>query len=213
MADAADPLVVSVAGTAVENEGGDYITVTWNEPIDQTTGLDTANYAFTNNGNPIDLTFATVRYSSIDHSVTFFLPEGEELDPAFQINSTINNVADVSGNALAVAITPSGTITGDTTAPSVLNAFANLREDATGRTIDVLFDEAVDGTFTGAFANWSTSGLASVTAATVVDSQYVRLTLDQALAGGDTVDLATGLNDLANNTQNVGGNLSFAPEL
>ncbi len=211
-ADVAAPNVLSVSGMATEGVGGDFITVTWDESIDLVTGLDTANYSFTNNGNAVNLTGATVRYNSLDHSVTFYLLDGVELDPAFQVVSSISNVLDVSGNSVGGPITPSGAVGGDTTAPSVLMAFVNLRESPTATVVDVLFDEDVNTGFSGLFPAWGTSGAANVISATVMDNKFVRLTLDAPLIQGETVDITTGLPDIAGNIQNTPANLVVTPQ-
>lgn len=211
-ADAAAPNVISVAGVSTEGVGGDYITVAWDESLDLVTGLDISNYSFTNNGNPVDLLGATVQYNSIDYSVTFYLQDGVELDPAFGVTSSISNVQDVSGNSIGGPITPAGAITGDTTPPSVSEAFMNLRVAPNATVVDVLFDEDVDTAASGLFVAWGTSGAASVIAAEVIDERHVRLTLDVPLIQGETVDITTGIPDVAGNIQNTPANLVATPE-
>ena len=211
-ADVTAPNILSVSGMAVEGVGGDFITVAFDESIDLVTGLDTANYSFTNNGNAVSLLGVTTRYNSLDHSVTFYLMDGVDLDPAFQVLCSISNVEDVSGNSLGGPVTPAGVIAGDTAAPSIVEAFVNLRESPTATVVDVRFDEDVDPAFSGFFVAWGTSGVSQVTAAEVVGHDFVRLTLDAPLVQGETVDLTTGLPDLAGNVQNNVPNLTVTPE-
>lgn len=211
-ADAAAPNVVSVSGTAVEGVGGDYVTVVWDESLDLVTGLDINNYTFSHNGSTLDLSNAVVRYNSIDFSVTFALPAGINLEPAFPISSTIVNVQDVAGNALAGPITPAGTVGGDVTPPSIVAGFMNLREAPNATVVDVLFSEAVDSLFVDFPAAWGTDGAASVIDTTVISTNHVRLTLDVPLVAGESVDITAGLPDLANNTQSNGPDLTVTPE-
>ncbi len=211
-ADVAAPNVLSVTGTAVKGVGGDFITVTWDESIDLVTGLDISNYSFTNNGNAVDLTDATVRYDSLGRTVTFYLDSAINLDPAFTVQSTISGITDVSGNSVGGPISPAGAIGGDTTPPTITEAFVNLRQSPTATVIDVHFDEDVNTAFSGLFPAWGTSGTANVTSAVVIDNDFIRLTLDAPLLLGETVDITTGLPDLAGNVQNNAPSLTITPE-
>jgi hypothetical protein len=91
-------------------------------------------------------------------------------------------------------------VTGDVAAPDFFAAFVNLRANASGRVVDVLFDEDVDETFVEDETNWSTSptGL-SVQSAACLGGNVVRLTFATPFPSGEDVELASGLPDLAGN--------------
>ncbi|MCP3917928.1 MAG: hypothetical protein GY711_20465 [bacterium] len=195
-ADATAPTVTTTAGTAVANDGNDFIVVTFDEQVDTTSALTAANYAVTN-GAAVDVTGATFTYSSTSSSVEIMLPDGVHLDPASAISITTSNVTDVAGNAI-VAAAVAGVVGGDTTAPGIADAFANLRQDATNAVIDVMFDEDVDTTLATTIGNWAGSGGQAATAVTQLDGGIYRVTLDAPLGTTETLT-ASNIEDLAQN--------------
>ncbi|MEM7518299.1 MAG: Ig-like domain-containing protein, partial [Planctomycetota bacterium] len=213
IADAVEPGLDDVAAVSVAGVGGDYLEIDWNESMDLTTALDLSNYAISTSAGAIDLTGAETRYFSDTQTVRISLPVTVDLDTALTVDFSISGVADATGNTLSGTAQLSKAVSGDMVPPSIENAFANLRFDATGRTVDVLFDEDIDETFVTTVLFWSTSGAANVTAVEALSSNRVRLTLDAALLGGDTISLGTGLEDAAGNAQTVANPLSIEPVL
>ena len=205
--DTAAPLLASVAGVIGTGTGGDVITVGFSEQIDIITGLDSTNYEITN-GSAVSLSGASLTWDSVTAAVTIALPAGTELDANQSLSVTVSGVEDAAGNAMGTPITLGGPLTGDSQAPDISMAWTNYQEDTSGQTIDVLFDEHVDTSFAGTLANWSTDGVASVQAVEVIAADHVRLSLDVQLVPGDSVQLADGLEDLA---QNAAGALSAVP--
>ena len=206
--DATAPIISSVSATAVSGAGGDTIEIDYNEEVDPDTALDVDNYALTQGGNVVSLSGATVTYDSTTSTVTLTLPVGSELDYSAGWTLTVSDVEDVVGNPLAAPVGVSGAVAGDGTAPSIVSSFVNLREDESGTTIDVLFSEDVDVSYISDYANWSTDGAASVSAATLIDARHVRLTLDTAMASSDVLQI-TAVEDMA---ANASGNLTSDPQ-
>lgn len=89
----------------------------------------------------------------------------------------------------------------DATAPTVDSVVQDRGADSTGRTIAVTFSEAVTAATAEVAGNYTVSGGANVTAATLrVDERTVDLLLDAlAIPGTATVDIAAGIEDAAGN--------------
>ncbi len=208
-ADAFGPSILSVSGQSVEGLGGDTVTIDFDEPIDPATGFNLSNYTVTNGAALIDLSNATTRYVSGSNRLIVNLAPGVELDPTQSLTVQAQNIADFSGLVMNPPANVGGAVSGDTTPPSSAQAFANLREDAGGLAIDVLFDEDVDQGFASQVLNWSTTGAALVTAVEVLGASHYRLTLDAPLAGGDMLQV-DGVPDVAGN---VAVTFSIAPTL
>jgi hypothetical protein len=196
------PALVSVSGTAVPGEGGDHITVTFNEPVDRISGLNAGNYAVTNGGVPFQLTSAGAWYDSTSYSTRIFLAPGYEFDAALPIQVTVQNIEDHSSNAMAGPVSLGGVVGGDTaTPPGVVSAFTNYQANAFGLFVDVLFDEAPDPLFVSDPFNWSVTGggLPVVLGVTRLGEDEYRVSLSTALGSGEELEIAAGLMDLAGN--------------
>jgi hypothetical protein len=207
-AEVAGPLVVSVDGTAVANAGGDLVRIHFDRPIKLSTGLVPGNYTVSNGGS-VSLSGASLSYASATNTITIELSAAGELDPTQPLTVTVDNVLGHSGLAINPPANVGGAVGGDGVAPDFAAAFANYREDFSGAVVDVLFDEDVEVAFALDVLNWSASGGQNVTAVEAMDGKMFRLTLDQILDPGDTLDLF-GLPDLAGN---LSGAISIPPEL
>lgn len=200
--DTSAPLLVSVTGTAVPGVGGDYLTVVFDEPVDQNYGLTLTNYVVTNGGAGITLSSSGSWYDSTTYSVNFYLASGYEFDASSMINVTVANISDHSGNAMSAPVALGGVVGGDTvTPPSVVSAFVNYRESSSGYQVDVLFDEAPDEAFVSDPLNWDTTGGSpeTVFAMEKVAEDHYRVILSGALGVGEELEIVTGLPDLAGN--------------
>ena len=186
-ADGAAPLVTSVTGTSVSGLGGDTVTVTFDEQVDTATALDPANYQVTNGLRTLNPQYSRLTYQSATNTVTMTFASGHELDSSVGVTVQVQNIADHGGNVMASPVTLGGSVTGDTTAPGIASAFVNWRVDPTGKTIDVLFDEDVDETFSGVLGNWSASGGPSVVSLDFLEDDHVRVVLSSALGSSATV--------------------------
>jgi len=201
--DSTPPGLVSIAGTSVEGLGGDYVRAVFDEPLDLATALDPLRYAITNGIFTVNMSAVTARWDSTSNTVTLYLPEGEELDPASILSVIVGSVADSAGNIPGAPLSDTGVVTGDVTPPSFSNAWTHFQLDNAGTTIEVLFSEDVDTVFSGDEALWTTTGFADVNSVAVISGDHVRLTLSQAMQPGDTLVLFAGQRDVARNPAGV----------
>lgn len=201
-ADTAAPLVASVSGLSVPNLGRDQIFVTFDKQVDMDSALLPSNYTLTNGSRTFNPSVTRLTYDSTTRTVVISLPSGSELDTSAILNVTVQNVADFSGNVMPSLVSLNGAVTGDVTPPTFSNAFVDLRVDATGRTIDVLFDEDVDATWAQNAANWTVSGGPTVTSVTMLSGKHARLVATGAIGASATVDLV--------NQPDLAGNVSSA---
>jgi len=197
-ADASAPLVSSVAGTIVPGFGGDYVTVTFNEPVDTATALGSANYVVQTGATTLSLTGATLSYAGNSNTIRVTFASGQELVAGAALTVTVSGVADLFGNTMGAAVTVGGSTSGDSADPDFDRAFVNYRADAAGTIIDVQFNEDVDETFVTSTTNWSATGT-SISSVEVLERNHCRVTLAAALGSSGTLGL-TGLPDIAGNT-------------
>jgi len=196
------PILVSVSATAVAGEGGDYVTVVFDEPVETSSALFSGNYSVTNGSNTVEITTSGAWYDSVTQSVSFYLAPGFELDAAQAVNVTVSNVADHSGNLMPTPVALGNVVTGDTTTPpSAQNAFTNFRANEFGLLVDVLFDEAPEESFVTNPFNWNVTGGGGqiVLGVQRLDEDEYRVSLSGALGNGHELEIVTGLPDLAGN--------------
>jgi hypothetical protein len=207
-ADTSGPLVSSVQGVIREGWGGDEVLVTFDEPVTGTTALNSANYAVQSGASVRSLSGASLSYSSGTSVVHIRLAGGQDLQAGVPVNVTISGVQDFSGNPMSAAVQVGGPTSGDSTPPAFANAFVNLRADANGAVVDVLFSEDVDPTFAANPLNWGASGGVTVLSVSMQERNHARITLSGPLAAAGTLQM-TGLPDVAGNAS---GTISVDPE-
>jgi hypothetical protein len=195
----------AIAAAQVSGFGGDTLTITYTEPVTVSNSTITSSYTLTANGSSLSLAGSTVRYSSIDNSVRFTLASGQEFPNASAVSLTITGVTDHAGNSLSGILL--STSSGDSSAPTMVSAFANYAADASGAMVDVLFDEDVNVTRAEDETNWSTTGTATVVFVERVSAKHYRVTLSEALAAGDSLRA----NTMRDATGNQSGLLSVNP--
>jgi len=205
--DSTPPLVVSVDGLIRPGWGNDEVHVLFDEPVSNATALTAANYTVTSGGVARNLAGALLTYTSALNQVTIKLAAGQDLLAAGPLSIGVSGVRDVSNNLMTPLVGVGGATSGDTTPPSMTKAFVDLRQDATGVVVDVLFSEDVDQVFAGNPAHWTASGGVTVTAVDMRERNHARLTLSAALAPAGTLQL-TGLPDVAGNAS---GAISIDP--
>ena len=164
-ADGTAPLVSSVAGTMVSGSGGDFVTVTFNEPVDTVTALDASSYVVHTGATTLSMTGAVLSYSGNTNAVTIAFAAGQELVSGAALTVTVSGVSDLFGNAMASAVTIGGLTSGDASDPAFDQAFVNYRADAAGAVIDVQFSEDVDTSFVSSTSNWTATGIPTPTVA------------------------------------------------
>lgn len=197
-ADAAGPLVVSVAGSIRPGYGGDELRVTFDEPVQPSTALDSSNYTVQTGGLARSLSGASLSYSSVTNLVRIRLAGGVELLAGQPVSVGITGIQDFSGNTMSSGLQVGGSTTGDATAPAFTNAFVNRRIDPNGTVVDVLFSEDVDAAFASDALNWTATGGSSVLSVSMRERNHARLTLATALPATGTLQM-TGTPDLAGN--------------
>jgi len=202
-ADVSEPTVVSSTTVITPGFGGDYVDVLFDEPLDPATATIGANYVVTDGAE--ELRLLGVIYNSGTSTVRLLVDDMQE---GASIVTTMENLADFAGNALAGPTPSAAVANGDAVTPTINAGVSNLWWDAAGTTVDVEFSEGIDYAFAATPGNWSTSGSATVTAAEAIGVDHVRLTLSEALGAGETVILNAGLADPAGNTA---GSLAIAP--
>lgn len=195
-ADATAP-TATIAATAVAGLGGDFLTVTFDEPVSQAAALTLANYAFTVGGSAVDLTSAAISHNSLSDAITIWLPATIDVDESAAVTAVVSNIGDLSGNALAVQ--PAGvTVGGDTSDPDFSSAYVNWIADGTGQTVDVLFDEDIVEAFVETPGNWSASLGTPIVSATLIAPNIARVVTTGQIGAAETLDI-TGLLDPAGN--------------
>lgn len=196
--DVTGPSVSAVSGLVQPGAGGDRVVVQYDRPVQSGVALDWHHYTATQGSTVLDLSTATPRYDSTTNSVHFILAEGQDLLDGVQVHVTATGVTDLAG----LTMTPAdllGDTTGDSTAPSLVAAYVNRREDAQGRQVDILFSEDVDPILAILPVNWLSSGGQTPLSVTQLTGDSVRVTYATPLTGGEVLS-AIGLMDLAGNT-------------
>lgn len=205
-ADATAPLVTSVTGTIVPGYGRDYVDVVFDEPV-TTAVLAGSNWSVSSNGSPLALTGSRITMLGTSNTVRIVLGSSSDLDAAGNVSITVNSASDYSGNAIAAPVTLAGPVSGDSTPPAALQSFVNWRQDPTGTTVDVWFDEEVDSSVAGVAANWSATGGVTVSAVELLERDHYRLTLSASFGVSDTVSIS----NLQDPAGNAAGTLNFDP--
>jgi hypothetical protein len=196
--DGSAPLLNSVTATSVSGLGDDTIQIEFTEQLDLVSALEGTNYTVTN-GISLPLTNATFSWDSTTATVTIHLPDGMNINVNQALSVSVNGVMDASGNAIGTPVALGAVITGDSTAPTVAKSFVNFDADPFGGAVDILFDEAVSMAFGANIANWTFTGVGAITSVTQIASDHIRIQVAATVSGGDTLDLASGLTDLAGN--------------
>lgn len=196
--DAAGPIVTSVSGEIQQGRGGDTVSITFDKPLQTGLALNSANYTIDQGGSIFDISGIVPVYVSGTNTVVFTLAEGQDLDASQQVHVTATGVTDLAG----LVMTPAnelGAVSGDVSAPALVDAFVNLRADATGRSIDVLLSEDVDPSILVLPVAWSSTGGQSVITVERLQGDVYRVFLFTAPTPGDQLTILAGIEDLAGN--------------
>jgi hypothetical protein len=205
--DAVGPALVTAEAVAVPGVGGDFLRLTFDEPLTISSATDTANFTLTVDGTVLDLSTVAIDYRSVGNELRVPLPEGVEFDVNGTVAVRAENLTDMAGNPLAAPIDVGATLTGDAQPPSFEAAGIDLRAGALGQVVLVRFDEAIDATALATPGTYSTSGGAIGAEVEVIDPRTVRVVLSNAPGADETLEV-TGLRDLAGNPS---GTLAIDP--
>lgn len=206
-AETSGPVVLSVLGVATPGIGGDLVVVTFDHPVDPSSGTLLENYVVSQGGVALDISGASVRFDSGPATVTLGLAPGVELDASLGIHVFVDGVQSHAGLTIDPPASVNGSVTGDMTAPGLVAGLVDLRTDAAGTTVDLRFDEHVDPTAVGDPLSWDVDGGLLVTSATLIHADVVRVVLSGPLGPGDEIRV-TGATDLAGN---AAGQIGFTP--
>ena len=186
----------NVAGVTVANEGGDHLTVVTTQAFDPDSAVVPANWTLTVAGNPVTMADQEFEYDLASKTLTITLDFDLNNGDTFTIIG--NGVLDVDGQPFLAG--QFNTVSGETTAPTVLSVVQNRTQDARGRTLDVQFSEDVDGATAENLANWTISGAQALQSATLLPGlDRVRLVYDAHVIPGQTTLTVDAVDDLAGN--------------
>jgi hypothetical protein len=199
-ADSNGPLVSgAVSATAAEGIGGDFLTVSFNESINSQLALNPSLFGITVGGQAINLSQALIEYNSVGQRLLIYLPAGSEFDLSQTVVASVAGVEDWAGNPMPAGATVQAVGSGDFTSPQFLSAFVDWRFDATGRTLALLFSEALDPGVALDLASYDSGGGQSVVGVSPLGEHALRLTLSAAWVDGQDLEVVA-LRDLAGNT-------------
>lgn len=185
--------------TAISGENNDTILVKFDAAIHPEGATDPANYTL-NDGAAVDISDASFAFDGTDEvTITLGSESGVNVQAADTYDISANNVRNVQGALLSVAVTDAGIASmGDVTSPSISAAQAQL-DAATANAIIITFDEAVSDTAAVDIANYTLAGNAT-TAAALIHPLAVRVTFTtQPVLAEMIMIAAAGQTDLAGN--------------
>lgn len=182
----------------VENIGGDQVLVAFDQAIAPIDGGDDAHWYLEVDGSPVDLSLQVLSYDFLGKALTIDLVDDFLNGDSFEFGAaTGNEPRDVDGELFTATFT--GTVAGDSDAPSVTTVRQNRTVDPTGATLDVTFSEDVELTSAEDTANYTVGALTVNTATQLSDERVVRLELSGLAVPGDVTLDATSVLDIAGN--------------
>lgn len=186
---------------AVEDAGGDLVTLVFTQALDPDTAEESARWDVQSPlGISLDLSAATFTYDLETKTMQIEVAEDGLFGDSFQVGPSAGPDVPIDVDGESFATTFGGAVSGDAVAVTVEGVLQNRVSDFTGLTYDVMLSEDVDAVEAENVANWSVTGGAAVVTATLLPTlSTVRLVLDAvAIPGADTLS-ASGLVDLAGN--------------
>lgn len=186
--------------TTVEGEGGDLLELTLTQAIDPDDASDPARWNLEiPSGNAIDLSNCTFTYDMTAKSLAIELDVDVVNGASFTFEGAAGNLPrDVDGEDFTASV--ADVVSGEVNLPDVGSATQNRVVDPTGKTLDVVFSEALEETSAEDTNNYAVAGHVVQTATLLAAKTTVRLEFDIAvLPGTDTLDVSN-VTDLAGNT-------------
>lgn len=186
----------NVQALTVANSGGDFVQATTTQAFDPDSALDPTLWSLDVAGAPIDLTTQTLTYDLLTKTLTIDLTFDMDNGDSFTLQTL--GVVDVDGDTSNLTQTQS--VSGETTAPTVLTAKQNRTVDSAGTVVDVQMSEDVDIVTAQTLVNWTASGGQILLTATLLPGlDQVRLDFNNPLIPGDVTITAQNVRDLADN--------------
>ena len=186
---------------AVENTGGDTVTLTFTQALDPTTADEYDRWDVQSpTGVSLDLSGAVLEYDLLSKSLVIELSQDVLTGDTFTVapSAGVNKPIEIDGETFGASY--SGVVTGDAIAVSVDAIQQDRTLDSTGLTYDVQLSEQVDDVEAETVGNWTVTGGASVVTATLLPSKSaVRLVLDALAIPGEDEFTVASLEDLAGN--------------
>ncbi len=144
------PKVIRSQANAVSGVENDTIFVTFDEEVVAGDARNLANYTVESpKGQAISLAGCAISYNAPTSTTTITLTNGHNLTTRSTYLVTVQNVRDVSGNAIQANGKDNvidGEVRGDRSKPmaKMVKVIQRLSLDPTGRVVDVQFEEAID---------------------------------------------------------------------
>ncbi|MEX1025158.1 MAG: hypothetical protein WD226_08785 [Planctomycetota bacterium] len=176
----------------VANSGGDTITAVMTDALDPSVAADAGRwYLESPVATPIDISAATFVYTESTKTLRVTLATDVVNGDSFEFGALAGNEPRSIDGTDFVA-TATGTVSGETTPPTLSSVVQNRGIDDDGLTFDVTFSEDVEETTAETTGNYTFSSGANVTSATLqAGRDVVRIVLDAiAVPGEHTVDVA-----------------------
>lgn len=188
------------SATTTQNEGGDYIVVYTDQAFDAQSAVDPTAWILTVDGSNVGLGSQGMSYDFIERC--FRVELDFDMQNGTSWSMTALGILEVDGESFVGS--HSGTVSGDSETPYVLNVVQNRSFDSTGAIIDVRLSEDCDAVSATDINTWSVSGGPIVTAATFLgNSRVVRLFCDETVMPGEHSLSCVALEDLAGNTMST----------
>ncbi len=153
--------VRSVQARANPGVDNDTIIINFDRRLVPSTATVLANYRFESPvGKPVDLTGCSVSYNAPSSTTTITLNAAGKrlcLTRGLPYKLTVAKLQDIAGNFIKENTSYEAFVRGDSISPNVVEARQNLEADPYGRTVDVLFDEAMNRDSAGLAANYRDS--------------------------------------------------------
>ncbi|MCZ6690410.1 MAG: hypothetical protein O7H41_12465 [Planctomycetota bacterium] len=203
--DSVPPGMSDVTATAIEGLANDQARITFTEAVDVVGASTLANFTLESPiGFPQDITGSAIAHNSVTNTTTINLTNAganaDNLQFGASIRVTVDNVQDLTGNPITPGSFLDRIVTGDNVAPSVSSVIQDLVADATGASLDVIFNEAADVPSAASPGGYNASGgIGTLTATVLPDGSSVRVGLDSPVVSGSHTLSIAGVKDAAGN--------------
>ncbi len=199
--DVTGPSLSAASATTLSGVANDRVIATFDQQVSGSEAVDASHWTLESPiGTAVPLASAAFVHDPATRTVTMTLPLNADLTTGATFLLVANDIHDVSGNPLGATPSVSGTVTGDSTIPTVVVADRNQTADPGNRTVDVTFSEAVTAATSQIAANFDVSGTPNTQSATLLlDGRTVRLYTTAAITPGTTTIAISNVRDLASN--------------